>query len=328
MWDKYYLCPTKHLIMQTQFKNLTQLLDFFKDEETCRAYYEQQRWAGNVACPHCGSIKVYRTNRGFKCGEKVCAKKFSLTVGTIFENSKIGLRTWFAAMYLTTTSKKGISSLQLAEQLGLTQKTAWFVLSRIRTMLADNSTEPLDGMVEVDETYIGGKQKNKSKKVRYAAKKEAMYGKGTGPFKDKSPIVGILQRNGNVRLFPMVVADRATLIPLVTGNVSPNAEVVTDGHQAYRNLKDVFKLHVVVEHANDEWTKGKYSTNTIEGFWAIMKRGIYGIYHNISTKHTGLYCNEFGYRYNNRELAGIERFEGAVKKVCEARITYKTLIGK
>lgn len=148
------------------FKNLKQLFDTFKDEATCKAYLEQQRWNGNVECPFCACTKVYRTNRGFKCGDKFCAKKFSVTVGTIFENSKVGLVTWFAAIYLCTSSKTGVSSLQLSRQLGITQKSAWFVLHRIREMLKDKAPHMLNNMVEVDETYIGGKMKNKHKKVR------------------------------------------------------------------------------------------------------------------------------------------------------------------
>jgi transposase-like protein len=168
--------------VQSEFKNLHQLLDFFKDEETCKKYYEEKRWGGNVACPHCGSLKVYRTNRGFKCGEKLCAKKFTVTVGTIFENSKISLRVWFTAMYLISTSKKGVSSLQLAEQLGVTQKTAWFVLHRIREMLKDNSSEKLEGEVQGDETFVGGRNKN-----RHADKK---IDKSVVPFGGKTPVVG------------------------------------------------------------------------------------------------------------------------------------------
>ena len=307
--------------MESNFKSLIQLLDFFKDEETCKAYYEQARWGGTMACPHCASAKIYRTNRGYKCGEKQCAKKFSLTVGTIFENTKIPLRTWFAAMYLATTSKKGISSLQLAEQLQITQKSAWFVLSRIRTMLADNSTEPFTGTVEVDESYFGGKEKNKSKKVRAERKKNL------SPVDTKIPIVGLLERGGKIRLVRMVKPDQATLIPMVKANVTLGATVVTDGWHAYKVLKNDYN-HQFVNHAQDEWVKGDYHTNGIEGFWSIMKRGIYGIYHSVSSKHIGLYCNEFGYRHNNRTEAGKARFEIAVKKASEARITYKVLIGK
>ena len=185
--------------MESQFKNLQQLLDFFKDDATCKAYYEQKRWGGTVACSHCGSLKIYRTNRGFKCGEKLCAKKFSVTVGTIFENTKISLRIWFAAMYLISTSKKGVSSLQLAEQLGITQKSAWFVNHRIREMLKDNDTKKLSGVISCDETFVGGKNENRH------ADKKAPASQGRSHV-DKTPVVGLIQTNGKVRTF--VVSDK------------------------------------------------------------------------------------------------------------------------
>jgi len=145
------------------FKSLPQLLDYFKEESTCIEYYEQIRWSGKPVCPHCGCEKTYKTNRGYKCADSSCYKKFTVKVGTIFHNSKISLRIWFAAIYLATTHKKGISSVQLALDLGITQKTAWFVLHRIREMLKDKAPQMLgeNNIVETDATYIGGKEGNK-----------------------------------------------------------------------------------------------------------------------------------------------------------------------
>ena len=311
--------------MESNFKNLTELYDFFKTEEICKAYYEQKRWGGNVACPHCGSLKVYRTNRGFKCGEKLCAKKFSVTVGTIFENTKIGLRTWFAAMYLISTSKKGISSLQLAEQLGITQKTAWFVNHRIREMLKDNDTQKLSGVVSVDETFVGGKNKN-----RHADKKvENSQGRS---HVDKTPVVGLIQRDGKVKTFVVADTNTETLHKIMGDNVEEQSILVTDAYRSYNGLSDRY-THVTVKHAEGggyvvKIGNEKFHTNNIENFWSIFKRGIIGIYHFVSVKHLEKYCTEFGYRYNNRKLSGVEKFDTALRSVSNTRLTYQSLIGK
>lgn len=331
--------------MQTQFKNLQTLLDFFKDETTCKSYYEQKRWGGNVACPHCGSLKIYRTNRGFKCGEKLCAKKFSVTVGTIFENTKISLRIWFAAMYLISTSKKGVSSLQLAEQLGITQKTAWFVNHRIREMLKDAVSTKLTDIVEVDETFIGGKNKNRHKDKKVENSQGRSY-------KDKTPVVGLLQRaqyeiierphkviKGRIvkekvllkqsKVILNVAADtqQKTVEPIVDAHVENGVTVYSDEWHAYNNLKDNYN-HSIVNHSIKEYVNGNAHTNGIEGFWSILKRGYIGIYHYMSKEHLHRYCIEFAYRYNNKELSGVEKFEIALRQVSTARITYNTLTGK
>uniref|UniRef100_UPI0025D25A6F IS1595 family transposase n=1 Tax=Mucilaginibacter sp. TaxID=1882438 RepID=UPI0025D25A6F len=174
--------------MATQFKSLIQVLDFFKDETTCVKYLAASRWDNEPACPHCGNVGAYITNRGYKCKAKECHKKFTVTTGTIFENTKISLRLWFAAMYLCTAHKKGISSLQLSRDLNITQKTAWFLLHRIREMLANNEATQLEGGIEVDETFVGGKNKN-----RHANKKiDGSQGRSAA---DKTPVIGIAQKS-------------------------------------------------------------------------------------------------------------------------------------
>lgn len=331
--------------MESQFKNLQQLFDFFKDEETCRVYYEHQRWGGNVCCPHCGSIKVYRTNRGFKCGEKECHKKFSVTIGTIFENSKIGLRTWFAAMYLITTAKNGISSLQLAEQLCITQKTAWFVNHRIREMLKDAMGGKLTETVEVDETFGGGKNKNRHKNNKV----ENSQGRS---FKDKTPDVGLLKRAefkiverhhkliaGSIekekviispsKVICQVVSDthQKSVEPVVTTYVKKGAVIYTDEWSAYNNLGNRYE-HSIVNHSVKEYVKGMTHTNGIEGFWSILKRGYIWIYHTMSKQQLHKYCVEFSFRCNNKERRGLEKFESAIRQVSCTRLKYNTLIGK
>ncbi len=304
-----------------QFKNLQQLFDTFKDEATCREYLEQQRWNGNVECPFCACTKVYRTNRGFKCADKFCAKKFTVTVGTIYENSKVGLRTFFAALYLISSSKKGISSLQLHRQLGITQKSAWFVLHRIREMLKDKKQEPLNNMVEVDETYIGGSVKNKHKKVRAELKK-----KPYSHIANKATVVGLLERGNKVRTY-VWKSENITLKDMVAQHVDFNAVVFTDSLNAYKGLDKKFAGHEVVDHTKDEYVRGHIHTNTVEGFFSILKRGIYGIYHQVSQKHLQRYCDEFSARYNTRDIKDNERFQLSVQN-SEGRLKYNQLIGK
>jgi len=305
--------------MKSQFSNLIQLLDFFKDEETCKQYLGQQRWGDTPACPHCGCTKAYVTNRGFKCSKKPCHKKFTVTTGTIFENTKIKLRTWFAAMYLVTAHKKGISSLQLSRDLEITQKTAWFVLHRIREMLKEKAPQKLEGIVEVDETYVGGKNKN-----RHASKKvENSQGRSA---KDKTPVVGLLQRDGKVVTQVVKDTDSKTLHPIMVKQVFSNSTLITDAYRSYNGLGKFYN-HITIKHTEGNYiTVGDKHTNNIEGFWSLLKRGIIGIYHNVSPKHLQKYCDEFGYRYNNREIKDCVRFADAVKKVGNARITYQALI--
>lgn len=310
------------------FKTLTECLDYFKEEETCRAYLEQQRWAGIPACPFCGVINPYRTNRGFKCREKACGKKFSVTVGTIYENTKIPLRTWFAAIYLCTSSKKGISSLQAGRQLGITQKTAWFVLHRVREMLKDKAPAMLRNTVQIDETYVGGVLKNKHKskiaKIRAEQGGKSLRGRSD----TKTPVFGIVETGGKIVVKVTDWVTRRKAQELIEKHVVEGSTMVTDGYAMYAFLGkgDKFK-HVMVDHSAGQYVNGGFHTNGIENFWSILKRGIIGIFHQVSPQHLQRYCDEFAARYNSRKITDAERFELSISN-SEGRLTYSQLIGK
>lgn len=300
------------------FKNILDFQKEFSTEEKCREYLEQQRWNGTLACPFCGSLNVHRFPNGkiFKCREKGCRSKFSVTVQTIYENTKIPLSKWFLATYILSVHSKGISSLQLANWLGVTQKTAWFLNHRIRTMLTDNAPELLNGIVEVDETYIGGKESNKHKSKR---KVKA----GTG---GKTMVFGALQREGNVitKVIPDTTSE--SLITAIEENVEEGTIMVSDENAGYNQLKKKYK-HVKVNHSKGEYVRAAAHTNTLEGFWSLLKRQIDGIHHSVSPQHLHRYCNESSYRYNRRGVTQDERFNDAILK-CNTRLTYKTLTNK
>ncbi len=317
--------------MKDNFKSLIELNDYFKEEKTCHEFLANQIWdGGKPVCPFCGSTHVYttksRSNKPskqgipeYRCASKECAKKFSVTKGTIFESSKIPLRTWYAAIFLLTTSKKGISSLQLATQLQVTQKTAWFLNHRIRQMFIETAPEMLSGIVEADETYVGGKNKN-----RHANKKRDYTKDGD----EKIPVVGLLERGGKVRTFVVPSTGKDILHPIMVDHVAKDSTLITDQHNGYFGL-DAHCIHVRVKPDPESYkTDRHFHTNNIENFWSTFKRGIIGIYHGVSYKHLHRYSNEFGYRYNNREGEGVTKFHIAIKEAGNKRLSYEKLIGR
>jgi transposase-like protein len=237
-------------------------------------------------------------------------------VGTIYENTKIPLSKWFLATYILSVHSKGISSLQLSNWLGITQKTAWFLNHRIREMLTENAPELLNGIVEVDETYIGGKESNKHK-----SKRKVKAGAG-----GKTMVFGAVAREGKVitKVIPDTTSE--SLISTIEKHVEEGTIMVSDENAGYKKLKGKYR-HTTVNHSKGEYVRAAAHTNTIEGFWSLLKRQIDGIHHSVSPQHLHRYCNESSYRYNRRGITQDERFNDAILK-CNTRLTYKTLTNK
>lgn len=301
-----------------QFKNLKDLMAQLKDDALCIEYFIQLRWGGVPVCPHCNAKNPYRLKGGklFRCKDKTCKKDFSLTVGTIFEKSKIPLSSWMAAVYVLTGHKKGISSHQLARDLGVTQKTAWFMNHRIRLIMGEPDPAPLDNIVEVDETYVGGKFANMNRGKRAFMQKYEQ--------DNKVAVMGLLERDGKARL---TVIGKNTFKEVVRENVKPDAVIMTDTHLAYQGLAFEYAGHGTVNHSQSEYRNGICYTNGVEGFFSSLKRSIFGIYHQVSPKHLQRYCEETSYRYNTRKISDKDRFINTLSK-SEGRLTYKNLIQK
>ncbi len=269
----------------------------FPDEASCKEYLVQQRWPNGVRCPRCGNDKVYPAGAKrpyhwacHKCGKP--AYRFSLYVGTIFENTNYPLRTWFKVLHLMLCSKKGISAMQIHRMIDSgSYKTAFYMCHRLRAGLDDPDFRQLMGIVEIDETYIGGKDKN-----RHWDKKVG--GRGTA---GKTPVIGAISRKGNVVCKMIENTDTETLTRFVRKTVSDRVDLVaTDEHSGYRYLKWAMP-HEVISHSSGEYVRGHVHTQNIESFWSLLKRGIIGTYHNVSKKYLPLYLNEFQFRFNNRK---------------------------
>jgi transposase-like protein len=301
-----------------EFKTLTEFADYFCDEETCVKHFTEIRFASGEYCPHCGHNEIYKFSNGkrYRCAK--CKQDFTIRTGTVFGESKLPLRKWFMAIYLLSTSNKGISSVQLAKQIGVTQKTGWFIDHRIRSAMKQNKGQ-LFGQVEADETWIGGKDKNK-----HAAKR--LNGKGRGPT-GKTAVAGIVERGGNVvaKVVPEVTS--AVLHGFINANVKEGSTVNTDEHRGYWGMKNY--THQVIRHSLREYVVGSAHTNTIESFWALFKRGYHGIYHFMSEKHLQRYVDEFSFRFNRRAGEMQSIFSETIKNMAtNAQLPYKELTGK
>jgi transposase-like protein len=330
--------------------NLAGLSDLFTNEEAARHFIESRVWPDGPVCPHCDSTEAYTltgkleskspVRRGvYKCAK--CRKQFTVRIGTIFEDSKLPFTKWLITLHLMTSSKKGISSLQISRELGITVKSAWFMTHRIReAMRQDGPFDPLSGTVEVDETYVGGKPRPKAKvpgKPYISAKdrkfasdpkvrtEKLVRGRGT----KKTPVMVLVERDGNARAFPIQNVDGETLKNEVAVNAAKAAIIMTDEFRSYRGVRENPGEHRTVNHTAHEYARVdpdgvNVHTNTAESFFCLLKRGHYGVFHRLSKKHLHRYCDEFCFRWDRRRMSDGERMVEAIQGVKGKRLMYRT----
>lgn len=289
------------------------------DELLAAEFMETQRWGDSPACPICGSVGVYKMVS--KDGHRIapyrwrcrdCNKQFTVRTGTVLEDSRIPLRTWCHAFWRACTSKKGVSALQIKRETGLSYKSALFLMHRIRFAMNDTPERKLEGIVEVDETYVGGKPRKFSGKKRKP-------GRGT----EKACVLGMVERDGNIRFAHIEHPRREYVLPPLRENVNWHSRLVTDDFVLYRAIGKPFDDHMIVQHSHGEYAFGDAHTNTIEGAFSLVKRGVYGTFHSVSKKHLHRYLAEFEFRYNTRKDGDGERVVKAIKATLGKRLTYK-----
>ena len=298
--------------------SVMELADVFPNEEAARVWFEGQVWPNGRHCPRCGSIRTHEASHAkspYRCTD--CRAYFSVKAGTAIEGSKISLRKWVFAIYLECTSLKGVSSMKLHRDIGVTQKTAWFMLHRIREVWATDKADRFTGPVEVDETYMGGKRKNMPK-----AKRKQMEGRGTV---GKAVVAGAKNRETNeVRAKVIDGTDKPTLQAFVRASAAPGAKLYTDEHGSYAGMPEYD--HEAVNHSVGEYVRDMAHTNGIESFWAMLKRAYVGIYHKVSPKHLDRYVGTFAGKHNMRSRNTIDQMQAVAAGAVGRSLPYRALI--
>ena len=299
--------------------SLIEAVRFFSDLDQCNEYMRQIKWPdGNIVCPRCGSQKVaeIRTRKMLRCNEKGCRKQFSYKVGTIFEDSPLGLDKWFVAVWCVTNCKNGMSSHELARDLGITQKSAWHMLHRIRLAMQEGTFKKMSGVIEADETFVGGKAKNMHKHIR----EKKINGRGAV---GKIIVQGIIERGGRVLAGVVRNSKRKTLQPNIREVVEAGSKVYTDALKSYEGLSDIY-IHETVDHAV-EYVRGDVHTNSMENFWSLLKRGLKGTYISVMPWHLFRYVDEQVFRFNERKLTDAQRFNAVMARILGKRLQYSEL---